>query len=368
MAGRCPVGQITAINASLHVDEHPTAGWQASVGYRWLHSDRHFIGTDEQEERQAEGSQVENDLNTLDFGLTYNVNQRLSFTFDIPYVDNDRSSAVRKPDRTIVGRSHVQATGWGDMRLSANWWLWDPAGHLGGSAAAAATGKGKAPMAPGAPHGRRGNIRVSIGVDAPTGDKDVKDYRSIYDPATGGVKQASEKTIVDQSIQPGDGGWGIPIDLYAYYQCSDRLTAYFQGSYLITPEEQNGVPTGRSNPYEAIMSIGDTWMARTGFEYSLVPDKGISVSLGLRTEGQPVYDLFGGSGGFRRPGMNIAVEPGISWMWKDWSASLSVPVTFYNERFQSVADKQLQASTGVPRHGDAAFADYYVMMSISKKF
>ncbi len=356
------------MNAALHIEEHPTAGWQSSIGYRWLYSDRPFVGTEEQTEQEQEGGQFINDLHTFNFGLTYNVNQRLSFTFDAPYVDNDRSSPIRGPGRVIVGRSHVQARGWGDLRLSTNWWLWDPAGHLGEATRAAPTGKGKTPIATGSPQGRRGNIRVSIGVDAPTGDKDVMDYRSIYDPATGGTKQASQKTIVDQSIQPGDGGWGIPIDLYAYYQFSDRLTGYFQGSYLITPEQKNGVETGIRNPYEAIMSIGDTWMARTGLEYSLLPDKGVSVSLGLRTEGQPVYDLFGGSDGFRRPGMNIAVEPSVTWMWKDWSASLSVPVTFYNERFQSVPEKQMQAATGIPRHGEASFADYYVMMSVSKKF
>jgi hypothetical protein len=92
------------------------------------------------------------------------------------------------------------------------------------------------------------------------------------------------------------------------------------------------------------------------------------VGLGLRSEGQPVYDLVGGSDGFRRPGMNIAVEPSITWAKNGWSASLSVPITFYNERFQSVPDKQRQAATGVPRHGDAAFADYYVMFTLGKQF
>ncbi len=366
---------VTALNAGLFtIEANPTTKWQANVGYRWLHSDRHFVGTNEHPERQEEGSQVVNDLNTLDFGLTYNINQRLSFSGSISFVDNDRSSAVRTPSREIVGRSHVQASGPGDLRLSANWWLWDPAGHLGSSEPAGSTGKGKAPIAPSAPSARRGNIRVSIGVDAPTGEDDAKDYRSIYDPVTGGIKKSPSEVIVDQSIQPGDGGWGITTDLYAYYQCTNRLTAYFQGSYLITPEEDNGVLTGRgnindpTNNFESIMSIGDTFMARAGFEYVLLPDQGLSVSIGLRTEGQPVYDLIGGSEDFRRPGMNIAVEPGITWVKKGWVASLSVPIVFYNERFQSVPDKQRTEATGVFRHGDAAFADYYVMLSVGKLF
>lgn len=373
MAGRCPVGAVTALNAGLHIDEHPTNRWQATLGYRWLHSDRHFVGTEEQQERQEEGSQVINDLNTVDFGLTYNVNHRLSFTLSVPWVDNNRSNAVRMPDRTIVGRSHTQASGLGDIRLGANWWLWDPAGHLGAPAPAEPTGKGKVAHAPAAT-GRRGNIRVSIGIDAPTGDKDAMDERSVYNPATGQIEKDPVARIVDQSIQPGDGGWGIPLDLYGYYHFTDRLTGYVQGSYLITPEEDNGVLTGRgnindpTNNFESIMSIGDTFMARFGVEYALLPQQGVSVSLGLRTEGQPVYDLIGGSEGFRRPGMNIAVEPGITWMKNGWSASLSVPIAFYNERFQSVPDKQRTAATGIRRHGDAAFADYYIMMSVGKQF
>src|SRR5678815_2295823 len=41
----------------------PESGWQASVGYRWLHSDRHFTGDHEDKERQEEGSEVINDSN-----------------------------------------------------------------------------------------------------------------------------------------------------------------------------------------------------------------------------------------------------------------------------------------------------------------
>jgi hypothetical protein len=354
----------------------PFSGLQATIAYRYLHSDRHYVGTEEQKERKEEGSQVINDLNTWDLALTYSVNPRLSFTLDVPWVDNNRSSAVRDNTaaRNIVGRSHVQASGIGDVRLSVNWWLWDPVGHLGHSTPAESTGKGKAPVAANVPAGRRGNIRVSIGIDMPTGDEDARDKRSVYDPVTGDLVKDPNKVIVDQSIQPGDGGWGIPVDMYAYYNLHPRLTAYFQGSYLITPEEKNGVLTGRgnindpTNNFESVMSIGDTWMARAGLDYDLLPQQGLRVSLGLRTEGQPVYDLIGGSKGFRRPGMNIAVEPAITWMKKGWSASLSVPITFYNERFQSVPDRQRTAATGIERHGDAAFADWYLMVSVGRQF
>jgi hypothetical protein len=371
VAGRCPVGQIP-ITPGLELNTLPFSGWQLTLGYRNLHSDRHFVGTEEQKERQREGSQVINDLNTFDLGLTYSFNPRLSLTFSLPYVDNKRSSVVRNSQQVIMGRSHVQASGIGDARLSANYWLFDPSSHAAPAEPTGKGGKGTAPAAPGHTE-RRGNIRLSVGIDAPTGKKDVKDHRQVYSNTTGQIEVDPVKVIVDQSIQPGDGGWGIPIDLYAYYRFTDRLTGYLQGSYLITPEEKNGVRTGRGsftdpNNFEKIMSIGDTFMVRGGAEYLLFPAQGLSVGLGLRSEGQPVYDLVGGSDGFRRPGMNIAVEPSLTWAKNGWSASLSVPITFYNERFQSVPDKQRQAATGVPRHGDAAFADYYVMFTVGKQF
>jgi hypothetical protein len=373
VAGRCPVGQIP-LTAGLELGTLPFSGWQFTAGYRNLHSDRHFVGTQEQENRQEEGSQVINDLNTFDFSLTYSFDPRFSLTVALPYVHNRRSSALRNTAREIVGRSHVETDGIGDLRVYANYWLWDPAPH---AAHAEPTGKGtsgKNTAVPAdAPAGRKGNIRLSIGVDAPTGDEDARDTREVYNNATGQIVHDPNKVIVDQSIQPSDGGWGIPIDLYGYYMFTPRLTGYLQADYLITPEETNGVPTGRGsatdpNNFEKIMSIGDTFMVRGGLQYLAVPKYGLSVGLGLRTEGQPVYDLIGGSEGFRRPGMNIAVEPSVTWSHKSWSASLSVPITFYNERFQSVPDKQRQAATGNPTHGDAAFADYYVMFTVGKQF
>ena len=373
MAGRCPVGQLPTFGASNELSARPFSGWQATIGYRWLKSDRHFTGTREDPERQEENSEVINEMNTVDVGISYAFSPRFSLSLSVPFVANDRNTRIAFQGESI-GRSHVHANGFGDIRLMANYWLWDPAGHTEPAPAESYSGKGPAPPAP-ARKGRRGNVRLSVGIDAPTGREDARDYRQIRDPATGlVVYDYSQKRIVDQSIQPGDGGWGIPIDLYAYYNLNDRLSAYFQGSYLITPEEKNGVPTGRgnindpNNNFESIMSIGDTWMARGGFEYALLPQHGLNVSLGLRSEGQPVHDLIGGSDGFRRPGMNIAVEPGISWMKNGWSASLTVPIVFYRERFQSVPDKQRTEATGIRRHGDAAFADVYVMFSVGRQF
>ena len=71
------------------------AQWQASVGYRWQKSDRHFTGDTEDRERAEEGSQVINDMHLIDLGATYAVTQRLNTTLSLPILVASRSQAIR---------------------------------------------------------------------------------------------------------------------------------------------------------------------------------------------------------------------------------------------------------------------------------
>ena len=100
-------------------------------------------------------------------------------------------------------RSH----GIGDVRLSLDYWLFDPIKC------------------------RNGNIALGLGVKFPTGDDDATDT---VHRATGPVIRP-----VDPSIQPGDGGWGIIAELQGYQQIVKGLYAYVAASYLSTPEEQS---------------------------------------------------------------------------------------------------------------------------------
>lgn len=322
-------------HALMMGEEMSGSPWEASVGYRWLHSDRHFTGSHEDVNRQEEGSQVINNSNFIDIGVTYQINSRFSVTAVLPFVVNDRSQVVRNAARVILDRFHTQSAGIGDVRVTGNAWLWDPATH------------------------HKGNLNVGLGVVTPTGEKDAKDTFQVF---RAGQIVGVERTV-DQSIQPGTGGWGITLELYGYQQIMNRLNAYVNGAYTITPQEKNGVPTFRSNPYEAIMSIGDSYMGRTGLEYMIWPKHAMTLSLGGRIDGVPVYDLVGGSNGFRRPGFSISIEPGISASVHSWSFNLTTPVAVYRNREQSVPDKQNGGG-----HGDAAFADFTVLFSLSKHF
>lgn len=315
-------------------DESMDTKWQASVGYRWLHSDRHFTGSHEDVERQEEGSEVINDSHFIDVGISYRINPRFTVSAALPVVVNDRSQVVRNTARAILGRFHTQASGIGDARLMANAWIWNPEHH------------------------RKGNLNLGMGVLLPTGEKDARDTFQVF--RAGNV--VSEERTVDQSIQPGAGGWGIILDMYGYQEILPRLNGYVNGSYTITPEELNGVPTFRTGRGEGIMSIADGYMGRTGFDYLLIPKYGVTLSLGGRIEGVPVHDMIGGSTGFRRPGFAISIEPGVSVAIKSWSFNLSTPVAVYRNRQRSVPDQARGA------HGDAAFADYTVQFSVAKRF
>jgi len=306
--------------------------WEGSVAYRWLNSHRHFVGDEEQRQRRTQGSEVRNNSSYIDASITYNITPRYSASLTVPFSVHSRSQTfVTNGVRT---RYSTQSAGMGDVRLDGHMWIMDPATP------------------------RKWNIAVGLGVDAPTGQDDARD---VFPVVRNGVVTPEIRTV-DQSIQPGDGGWGITLDVYAFYEFTERLTGFVNGAYTITPEEDNGVPTYRNNPREAIMSIADAYLGRLGVEYLVWEKYGLTFSLANRIEGVPVYDLVGGSEWFRRPGYSISLEPGVMANLHGWRMALYTPVAYYNNRERSVPDIE----TG--GHGDAAFADFQILFSIAHAF
>ena len=124
--------------------------WQGSLAYRWLHSDRHFIGDSEQPQRQANGSEVINDVHTFDVTATCALNPRFSLSLTLPFVTATRSS-LYEHDRT--NRHTMTAGGLGDVRLVGNYWLFSPEKF------------------------KEGNIGLGLGVKFPTGDYQATDVK-----------------------------------------------------------------------------------------------------------------------------------------------------------------------------------------------
>ncbi len=88
----------------------------------------------------------------------------------------------------------------------------------------------------------------------------------------------------------------------------------------------------------------------------------MAVTLGGRIEGVPVRDAFGKSDGFRRPGYAISVDPGFLYAVNRYIISCNVPWTVERNRRRSLSDYQ----NGT--HGDAAFADYTLILGVSRRF
>ena len=311
MAVRCGALSLGANGTSVSYMEKNH--WQASLAYRWLHSDRHFIDDSEQEQRQEEGSEVINDVHTFDVTLTYAITKRVSAGVTIPFIHQNRSS-LYEHDRT--NRHSMNGSGLGDVRLMGYTWLLSPDRFT------------------------NGNIALGAGVKFPTGDYKKVDYRY---RATG-----RELAYVDNSIQPGDGGWGALLEMQAFLKVFNRTFAYMNATYLLNPENVTDIGN----------SIPDAYLGRIGLTYVIWPEQGLSLSLGGRIEGVPPEDAIGESEGRRRPGYAISIEPGIAWTHRKISISLSAPVALYRYR---------QANyQGNP--GDAAFADFIILSSITYRF
>jgi len=209
----------------------------------------------------------------------------------------------------------------------------------------------------------KGNLQIGAGIKLPTGNYNYQDY--FY-------KKADSLVLgpVDQSIQPGDGGTGLTLELNGFYNFSHKAGVYGNFFYLINPRQVNGTSTARGGTPSAtqkkyntdVMSVPDLYMARGGAAFMV---NQFTFSGGIRMECLPSKDLVGGSRGFRRPGYIISAEPSITYVTKTASFNLAVPVALWRNRTQSDGDKRQTADTGKHVQGDAAFADYLISAGIT---
>ena len=314
----CSVGTGANSNSMMHPGQ-----WQVSLGFRSLHSYKHYVGADYQPAREAAGTNVINDQQGFDLGVTYSITDRLSMAVNLPLNFNYRTSLYEHYGNAVAGnplqkRFGTMANGIGDARITASYWLLDPLKHM------------------------KGNLSVGLGVKLPTGDWNVQDQ--FHRRATDGSDYTITKAV-DQSIQLGDGGTGFTVELNTFYNFKHNFGVYGNLYYLMNPREQNGTRTYREtlSPFlanEAIMSVPDQYMLRGGFNYSFNHIKGLSVAAGARLEGIPVHDLVGGSGDFRRPGYIWSVEPSVNYEYKKVTLFASVPFAVVRNRTQSVTDKE----------------------------
>lgn len=311
--------------------------FNTQLGFRYFQSYKHFRGDHEEVHRVEEGTEVINNSTFVDFSLNYGITDRWYANVILPFVFHNRTSMYEhggNPPNGLGERHETSSSGLSDIRLGVGYWLFDPETHAF-------------------------NYSLGLGVKLPTGKYDYTD--TFYNQ--GDNRDETREAVVDQSIQPGDGGLGVTVDIQGYHPISHSFGIGTNLYYLINFQEDNGVSTRNGN---SKFSCPDQFAARIGAYYNLM--NGLNFYLGGRIEGVPSNDLIGSSAGYRRPGHAVSVEPGIGFTKGHLAIVASVPIAVYRNRIQSFEDKERTEQTGVYRHGDAAFADYLINVGISYRF
>lgn len=311
--------------------------WQLNIVNRYFRSFREFKGTEDQRSPDAGINKVF----ASDISLSRFLENGFSVNISVPVNANSRSTTTEHGGKGTP-RYVTHSFGLGDVRFTLYKWL------LHSSAK------------------RKGNIQLGLGLKFPTGDYKYQDY--FY-------RNDSVKVLapVNASIQLGDGGTAIITELNGYYSLDKKVIFYGNLYYLLNPREQNGTLATYGRPPTLLQiktgsdvnSVPDQYSIRAGFEYIL---KKISLSAGLRQEGIPVYDLVGGSSGFRRSGYNLSVEPGLIYTVKNVSLYTYLPVMVKRTTKATVADKIESELTGKEVLSTGGFANFLFFAGVLVKF
>src|SRR5205085_7258075 len=113
--------------------------------------------------------------------------------------------------RSTTSAFTTSTQGLGDVIVTAQTWLWSPQ------------------------KARKGNVAIGFGFMAPTGRADSMNNVDRFDG------KGAQPTLLDYSIQPGSGGWGIVLRWQAFRRVGASSAFYFNGSYTATPENTNSV-------------------------------------------------------------------------------------------------------------------------------
>lgn len=347
------VGGLNTMEHSMHMMMDSTLGtsnikiaepkWDLNMSGRYFKSYKHFNGTDEVTQRVAEETDVRNFSRAVDISLVRKVNDKWSIGINLPLAYNERSSLYEHVSGVKGSpRFSTYSQGIGDIRLTAYKWI----------------------IAPKA--GNKGNLLGGLGLKLPTGNYKATDVFH-------NTKTTTRVGPVDQSIQLGDGGWGVSLELNGFRSINNTWSLYSNAYYLINPRGNNGVSTARGGVATAaaikytsdVMSVPDQYLLRGGANWT---KNAFTISFGARYEAIPAKDLIGDNTGFRRPGNVLAIEPGANYSYKKFNFYLYTPIAVRRERPQSYPDMLKTKDTGVFSRGDAAFADYSVNIGFGYKF
>jgi len=298
--------------------------WRFTLGYRRLVSNEWFIGTKESSSLAPGGQSPVFRINTVIADVAFSFTERFRARMSLPVSKGSFSRVAA--DKALHEQS---ATGIGDLSVMGESWLFAPRTN------------------------RHGNISIGLGFKAPTGSHSIG---SQFYTATGAVDFPA-----DQTIQPGDGGWGLLLQSEAFRQVTDRTFAYAFGSYMVSPKAHSDVPFSPTSA--TYWSVPDVYSARLGAAFSVLPEQGLTASLGGRVDGIPVHDLIGGGDDstIKRTAYVLFADPGLSLSRGKGTLTLSVPYRLKVNRMKSMYERRTNGVNG------GGFAKYLVFASYSHR-
>lgn len=320
------IRQTSPLFGTTGAFDQEVGSWTLTFSGRTSTADIHYRGTERQYEREIEQTYVVNRQNSLTATIGYQITPRVSLIAGVPFVE--ASWGIPSP-RTggPAARANENARGIGDVTALARVAIFNPNTST-----------------------RSWNVIVGGGVKLPTGNNEATD---VFPDNSG---NNNLERYVDISVHPGDGGWGLLIDLQGY-KAIGRLTAFGTSTWLANPKDTgtasrgnlvtNTVPTN-------INTVSDQFVFRAGASVAITHY--LSASLAWRAEGVPRYDLLGASHGFRRPGVEMYWEPGVTVTSGRHSVSFNLPVGYYFNRFPN-------PYTGNP--GDSTFPEHVSIATYS---
>ena len=269
-------------------------------------ANQHYNGTVYQAQRQALDTYVVNQQHSVTATLSYQWKPRVSVNVGVPWIV--ANWGIPSPQSAgESARANQNTRGLGDVTTLARVSLLSPsAGHSW-------------------------NMMFGGGVKLPTGNYKATDVF----PDSTGVASTNLERHTDISTQPGDGGWGMIMDLQGF-KAMGRMMVFGSGTYLLNPRNVGALKnrTLAAAPDSTLLSdyntVSDQYVVRLGGEASLF--KGIGFSMAWRLEGVPRYDLIGRSDGFRRPGMEMYYEPALTYTVGRQTISFNLPIGYYFNR------------------------------------
>jgi hypothetical protein len=300
--------------------------WQLDVAFRDSTADKHYSLDVEQVQRQQLGTNVINTQKQTLFYLSHAVTDRVSFSVAVPVVV--ATWGIPRPLTPPGARATEHGQGLGDISAVGRYWVFDPAKHSDR------------------------NLSVGLGFKAPSGNQNQYD---VYND-NNGLNPTSKP--IDQSIEPGDGGWGAQLEVQGFSRVG-RTFVFGSINYLANPKDVNDAPSGRAAAgfQRDFNSVPDQYVMRVGVGAPVWRNLGASVA--FRVEGVPRYDAIGRSDGFRRPGQERYVEPALTYTVGRSTLQFNLPIGVYRYRGPD-------PYTGA--NGDATFPDYVALASYSYRF